>query len=79
MDTHSDVSASSRYARHILQTLQKKKQKNVIQDIRVIVLICDFFFFNLQNILDVMWLFNILLPLIRLSNTGCGIDMFINA
>lgn len=27
MDIHSDVSASSRYAKHIFQAVQKKKQK----------------------------------------------------
>ena len=79
MDTHSDVSSSSRYAKHILQILQKKKQKTLSKVSELLYLFATFFFFNPQNILNVTWLFNILLALIRLSNTACGIDMFINA
>ena len=75
MDTHSDVSSSSRYAKHILQILQKTLSKVS----ELLYLFATFFFFNPQNILNVTWLFNILLALIRLSNTACGIDMFINA
>ena len=48
MDIHSDVSASSRYAKHIFQAVQKRKQKNIniIQIIRVTLFIHDFFLFQ---------------------------------
>lgn len=47
MDIHSDISASSIYAKHIFQAVQKKKQKeHKYPDYQLLYLFMTFFLLN---------------------------------